>query len=250
LGLLATRGDQNYYHFLADVLPRLAVMAQCPQIETPVRWYVPAATAFQRELLEIVGIGPEQRIDSTVTTHVVADTLVVPGLASNTVRNPPWVTAYLRDLLLPEPIDRIPGRRLYVTRGQQANNRRITNEAAVRVALTDRGFTTIDPGQLTVREQVRAFAEASIIVAPHGAALANLAFASPGAAVIELFPAGFARPDYWKLANGVPGLSYHYLLGAGESRDRGLAGFLVSDIEVDLPALCQMLDALSSRNLG
>jgi hypothetical protein len=35
LGLLASRGDVNYYHFLIDVLPRLGVLEQAPDIEVP-----------------------------------------------------------------------------------------------------------------------------------------------------------------------------------------------------------------------
>jgi capsular polysaccharide biosynthesis protein len=96
---------------------------------------------------------------------------------------------------------------------------------------------------MTVAEQIEAFSTARLIVAPHGAALANLVFAGSGAAVIELFPAGYARPDYWKLANGVPGLGYHYLLGVGRPV-RSLSQFLVTDITVDLAVLSGMIEQL------
>ncbi len=56
LGVLASRGDVNYYHFLIDVLPRIGVLEQAPDVAAPDRWYVPAQTRFQRELLDLAGI--------------------------------------------------------------------------------------------------------------------------------------------------------------------------------------------------
>jgi capsular polysaccharide biosynthesis protein len=244
LGVLATRGDVNYYHFLLDVLPRLAIMAAAPDIDAPEQWYVPRSTSFQRELLDLVGIPGAHCIDSAVDPHVRADTLVVPSPPSMVVVNPPWVVAWLRSALMRSPIARVEGRRVYVTRGTAGNNRAVTNEPAVMAALAERGFVFVDPGAMSVAEQISSFAEASVIVASHGAALANLVFASPGATVVELFPAGNAVPDYWKLAGGVPGLEYRYLLGVGVDKGSDRSRMLVSDIEVDIPALNRMLDEL------
>jgi len=244
LGVLASRGDVNYYHFLIDVLPRLAVLAACPEIEPPSRWYVPAASRFQRELLERVGLTGDRIVDATTVPHVRADTLVVPAPPALTVVNPPWVVGHLRETLLEPGLARVPGRGIYVTRGASANNRAVRNEDAVIAALQQRGFDIVDPGQMSVSDQIRAFAEADVIVSAHGAALVNLVFASPGATVIELFPAGALVPDYWKLATGVPGLDYRYLLGVGRRRSAGRSRMLVSDVVVDVVALSEIVDSL------
>lgn len=243
LGVLASRGDGNYYHFLADVLPRLGVLEQTPGIATVERWYVPTQTRFQRELLDLIGIGADQRVDASRFPHVSADVLVVPAPPAMTEKNPPWVVQFLRDRLLPTVEVTGGPRRLYVTRGTAANNRTVRNEQAVLDVLQARGFETIDPGALSVVEQIQAFAAATVIVSPHGAALANLFFASPGASVVELFPRGALLPDFWRLASGVPGLTYRYLSAAGGSRpSRGQA--IVRDIEVDLDALVATLDEI------
>jgi capsular polysaccharide biosynthesis protein len=97
---------------------------------------------------------------------------------------------------------------------------------------------------MPVADQIRAFAEAEWIVAPHGAALANLAFASSGASVIELFAPDYVQLCYWKLADCVPGLTYHYLVGVGDEPRRGEMNGVMSDITVDLAALTRALDAL------
>lgn len=245
LGVLATRGDRNYYHFLMDVLPRIGVVEACVEVEPPCRWYVPARSPFQRELLDLMGIAPEDRIDSCEIQHVRAECLVVPGLPATDVKNPSWVVSYLRRRLLPPGLGRVNGRRLYVTRGAERNNRTVANEAEVLGRLTERGFSCIDPGRMTVLEQITAFAEADVIVAPHGAALANLVFASPGCRLIELFPGGHLVPDYWKMASGVPGLEYHYLAGRGAKGPADRFQLVITDIEVDVPALVSMLDGLT-----
>jgi hypothetical protein len=244
LGVLALQGDTNYYHFMMDVIPRLGVLEQCGEIAPPDLWYAPTGENFQRELLGMLGIDPGQCVDSTQMRHVQAECLVVPSPPAMTVINPPWAVAYLRARLLPDPIERVPGRAIYVNRGGGPNNRQVTNEADLIEYLCARGFQVIEPEKLTVAEKIQAFAAASVIVGAHSAGLVNLAFASPGAAVVELFPAGGINTCYWKLASTVPGLEYRYVCGKGDQRPLTLSEFLVRDIEADLPAIGAMVDEL------
>ncbi|MDT4891295.1 MAG: hypothetical protein QOE97_330 [Pseudonocardiales bacterium] len=241
LGVLASRGDGNYYHFLHDVLPRLAVL-EATSIAAPDRWYVPATARFQRELLDLVGITEDRRIDADRHPHVRAGCLVVPGVPAMTEKNPPWVGAFLRERLLDPSLGERPRARVYVTRGPSANNRTVVNDDEVGALLAERGFVTVDPGAQSVREQIETFATASVIVATHGAALANLVFASFGTSVIELFPAGCLLPDYWRMACGVPGMSYRYLSSTGGPSRPTRAQTIVRDIEVDIRALRRLLD--------
>ena len=241
LGVLATRVDHVYYHFLMDALPRIGVLEQAG-VEPPDQWYVPANLPFQHELLDLIGIGPDKRIDSSEVPHVRAECLVVPGLPGTNVQNPAWVVAFLRERLLPPNIARVPGRSVYITRGSGRHNRSVRNEEAVLEALADRGFERIDPGTMSVVDQIRSFAEADVIVSPHGSALANIVFASAGACVIELFPRGHIVPDYWKMACGVPGLEYRYLAGADATDRCDRSRMLVTDVVVDIDALLATLE--------
>jgi capsular polysaccharide biosynthesis protein len=172
---------------------------------------------------------------------VRAETLVVPAPPAMSEKNPPWVTGWLRDPLLPLVEVRPMTRRLYVTRGPSANNRTVVNEEQVLALLRSHGFEAVDPGQLSVVEQIEAFAAASVIVAPHGAALANIAFCSAGATVVELFPRGSLLPDFWRMACAVPGLRYRYVSAFGGPRKQTRQHAIVRDIDVDLDALEQMI---------
>jgi hypothetical protein len=247
LGVLATRGDHSYYHFLLDVLPRLAIL-DTPGVPTPERWYVPLQRGFQREILELAGFPPKADVfDSDLVTHVRAEALLVPGLPDAELRTPPWTVPYIRERLRPPNLERVPGRRIYVTRGSERHNRTVTNEEDVVELLAGRGFTVVDPGTMPVTEQIRTFGGAEWIVAPHGAALANLAFASPGASVVELFAPDFVQGCYWKLADCVPGLGYRYLIGTGREPRSGRMNGVMSDITVDVAALASALDALPAE---
>ena len=243
LGLLASRGDTNYYHYLMDVVTRLGVLEQVPDIAPPQQWYASVTgPPFQRQLLELAGLDLGTVVDATEHPHVRAEVLVVPQPPAMSELNPPWAVQWLRERLLPAVDLSGPRQRIYVTRGASANNRRVLNEDEVTAALESRGFVLVDPGEMTVADQIRTFANADVIVATHGAALANLTFARPGATVVELFPEGCLLPDYWRLASGIPGLRYRYLTARARAPRRGRAGTIVRDIRVDVAALQRLLD--------
>jgi capsular polysaccharide biosynthesis protein len=105
------------------------------------------------------------------------------------------------------------GEKLYVSR-EKAKRRRLTNEPKIWDALEKRGFVKLRLEELTWSQQISAFRAAKVIVAPHGAGLANLAFASPGTKVVELFHRSYVNGCYWQLAS-LKGLDYHPLVPEG-----------------------------------
>jgi len=199
---------------------------------------------FQRELVSAMGIDLETVVDSSRVLHVQADQLVVPSHPDPYLDAPQWTISHLRDRLLPAGVARVPGRRLYIPRAGKRNNRIVRNEGEVRHHLERRGFCTVDPGAMSVADQVTMFAEADIVVAPHGAALANLAFASPGCLAVEIFAPDGVATFFWGLAERVPGLEYRYLVGGGTrsaARRRAQKG-ATSDMTVDVGLLDLLLD--------
>lgn len=242
VAVLTTRGVDNYYHFVTDVLPRLDLLHRAG-IE-PDRYLVNRTTAFQRELLDMLGIAEGRTLTSADHPHIRADLLVVPSLPDSHLRAPPWIAQWLRQQFLPDQIGP-PRRRLYVTRGGRKNTRRLENEAEVLDALAPRGFETVEPGSLSVAEQIRLFSEAEIVVGAHGAGLTNLVFCPVGAAVIELFPPDYVNVCFWALASAVGGLHYRYLVGDGlPKRPRRMLG-VASDITVDPQRLERLVDEVT-----
>jgi capsular polysaccharide biosynthesis protein len=242
---LATRGSHgNYYHFLLDVLPRWGVLQESMPGVRPDHYYVNRTTRYHRQLLEMVGLGEVSTIEPTKDSAVRASTLLVPCIPNEHLVAPTWTTGWLKENLPPSTGKDLP-KRLYVTRGQVKNTRRLVNEEAVMSSLARRGFVRFDPGQHSVQEQIDHFAAAEVIVAPHGAALANLTFCSPGVRVLELFAPKYVNPCYWAIASNVPDAHYRYIVCGADPRPAGspMDGVL-TDITVDESVLDAVLEDL------
>ena len=112
--------------------------------------------------------------------------------------------------------------------------RRIANEDEALAALAPLGFRAYTLEEMSFADQVRLFAQAEIIVGPHGAGMMNLAF-STNAKVVELFGA-FLQPSFSELARGL-GFPYGFL----ECRaPRGDIRGWDADLVVDVPALREL----------
>jgi capsular polysaccharide biosynthesis protein len=240
VAVLAGRGDDNYYHFLLDIVPKLALLADCPGLPPVDAYYVPTNRSFQRDLLGRFGITADRTIDSRETPHLRARTLVAVGLPDAHLQTPSWVVSWLRSELLPDAVDPAKRRRLYVSRGASRGSRIVVNEADVLAALAPLGFEVIDPGSMSVTAQIAAFAAAEVIVAPHGAALANLVFAT-AARVVEMFTPDYVNTCYWALSDRVPDIDYRYVVGEGPIPPGDPQG-VASDIRVDVDRLLRVLD--------
>ena len=76
-----------------------------------------------------------------------------------------------------------PHRKIVVLR-PGAKTRKITNSDELLLAL--KGWETVALEKMTIREQMKTFAEATHIVAAHGAGLVNLLWCRPGTKVLEI----------------------------------------------------------------
>ncbi|GAA3408535.1 DUF563 domain-containing protein [Paenibacillus hodogayensis] len=214
--------DSNYYHWLGEVLARLHLLERSG---IAIDQYIinrKGSASFQMETLSMLGIPRSKTIRSRKGMHLQAKRLVVPSLEMFRLEPfvphalAPWACRYLRQRLLrivkPEPL---PGfERIYISRAD-AKVRPVTNEDALYGILAARGYRKVTLAGMPVAEQVRLFASAQAIVAPHGAGLANLMFCRPGTQVLELYAPGYMNPVYWYLSCQT-GLDYYYAVGRGE----------------------------------
>jgi hypothetical protein len=200
-----------YFHWVLDALPRIAILEQAGLGGLPL--IVPSGlSSFQEVSLEMLDIGPDRltRYESSLKP----DVLVWPAPAGPTGRPPTWALRWLRERFAAGIAPK--GRRLYISRSAAAR-RRVVNEPALVAALRAHEFEVVRAEELSFRDQVRLFAEAELVVAPHGAANTNLAFASQ-ATLVEFFEPRYVNGCFYMLA-GAAGHDYWYLMGAleGES---------------------------------
>jgi capsular polysaccharide biosynthesis protein len=243
---MATRGgSNNYYHFLLDVLPRFAVFAETMPGRTVDALYVPHAAAWQRTFLDLAGLGDHPVIAAGPDRAVRARRLIAPSIPNLTEAAPPSSVDWLRARLPSRPHEGLP-RRIYVSRGQVPHSRRLVREAETMHLLEPRGFVTVDPARLSPQEQIDLFAGAEAVVAPHGAALTNLLFLSPGARVLELFAPSYVNSCYWAIAQDIADVRYRYLVADGWERHGpgDPMNKILADIHLDPAAVAAAVDEL------
>jgi capsular polysaccharide biosynthesis protein/Flp pilus assembly protein TadD len=197
-------GSRNYYHWMVDYFPRLSVLDTTNDLPLLVNADL---TGFQRECLARVGIAEERLLAVPMPSIVDCTDVVAPLAASDRQRLQPSAAAWLRDAFL-APSIAVSGKRLYVSR-RDASLRRLVNEDELVAELRKFDFELIVPGQMTVEGQARTFAEAAIIVGPHGSGLTNMVFAPSRASVVELTAGHRQRRSFMaELAAGL-GLEWH-----------------------------------------
>ena len=242
LNLTSCGTSSNYYHFLFDVLPRYGTFEEALPGRVPDAVLVPHATRYQRELLALAGIDLPM-LQPSPGRAVRADRLLVPSTPNRDLAAPRWVTRWLRDRLPPSP-GRQRGGRLYLTRGDKPNTRRYVQESELWPSLESRGFVRLDPGTLSVQEQIDCFHAAEVIVAPHGAALSNLVFCQPGTRVLELFAHNYVHLGLWAISQSIEGICYHYLVAeGGRSRGASATGVL-TDIRIPPARVLTAIDEM------
>lgn len=207
LSLASVYAENNYCHWLFDAVGRLAYVRAAGldwrDFDHVVLPDLPGATA--RLITETLSIPPGKLVRPPRVGQFTCDLLFQ---ASNPCEHrvyPPEIFAFLRTLLTPA---RPSGpARLYLAR---RGKRRIENEAEIEALLTRRGFVEADPLDFTALRG--RLAAATHIVAVHGAALANLIYARPGARLIEVIPSSNPWP-YYRCLCGALGIEYGILLG-------------------------------------
>lgn len=226
--LLAARFTHfNYFHWMIDLLPRLSFL---DLFERPdrVELLLPdhRLTGFQRETLEALGLRNPMR---GLNCHLARiDRLYVPSFfapGGYSRQQMAWLSERLRRAfgVLGRPAG---GRRLWLSRAD-AKWRGVGNEAEVVRLLKSRGFETVVPGRMTVAEQARLFAEAGIVVAPHGAGNTNMLFAPAGAILIEVIPSSCPNNCYYMLTK-LNGQRYGRIL---DPAAEALGGVLTVDLD-------------------
>ena len=211
VALLGNRNARNYYHWMNDVLPRLAVLERAGVALDAIDFFLvdPLAHPFHAASLAAFGITEERLLTIDRVEYLEADELYVPVHGSNSLglRQGAWNPRFLRERLGGMPAgdaaharraDGAPGRRLWISRGTEGA-RAVRNEPEVLEAIAPLGFETVRCEALDIGAQARAFEGAATVLGPHGAGLSNIAFCRPGTLVVELFGTHI-EPCFWTLA--------------------------------------------------
>ncbi len=212
IACLGTRYAYSYFHWLFDVVPKLGLLQKSEDLKGIQKFiFNKNYERFQYEVFELLEL-PLNRLLFTNKIYAKCSVLFVPLFSFNQGHVSQPVCNYLRSAFINKvgKNDTSYPKRFYISR-HKASHRRLLNEADIIEILDRFGFQVIRPEELSFTEQVEIFKQATAIVAPHGAGLANIVFCQPNTKVIELF-ANEVLNYYWIISNHV-GLDYYYLKG-------------------------------------
>lgn len=229
---------RGYFHWFSEWLPRLegaALFAEktgrTPRVVAP-----PDPPDWLRESLCLVGFDEYTTWDGR---RMDIEELVIPSLRRahpvaapeeymNMIDGYRWVRRRILDRI-DDDIDP-ESDRVYISRND-AEERRVLNEAEVLDSLQDYGFEAYELEQLSFTEQVRLFEQSDVVVGPHGAGLVNSIYGTD-LTVVELF-GEYVNGCYYTLAEGM-GFDYGFL------RCQPVG----SDMRVDVERLEALLDQM------
>jgi capsular polysaccharide biosynthesis protein len=195
--LCKTVNPNNYGHFLIDMYPK-AWLASRLLSGRSLTYIIHQTDNLQtaQDALTGIGINP---FAISVTDHqpVHCEQLVViDGLTSHGVYQSPLCAQALGELAGPIPATPYP--KVFVKR--DARDRRLHNQEAVEALLRERGFAIVEPGLMTLTEQISLFKGASTVVGALGAALTNIAFCPRGSRIVALTSQSFPDTFFWFLS--------------------------------------------------
>lgn len=194
---------------------------------------------FQNELLLVVaesligiGISPAA-IGWTDNEPVLCERLMlIDGLTYHGQYQSPLCVRALQ--ALGQAFPSAPRRKLFIRR--RSRDRPLLNEEQVERVLLARGFSVIEPGRMSLRQQIALFKGAIVVVGALGAALTKIAFCVSGTRIVALTSASFPDTFFWFLFLHRQ-LEYLEIrgtdVGDADPSAPWNAGFTISDADLD-----------------
>lgn len=234
----------NYYHWLIDLLPRVALVRNSGA-KFDRLLLNGARAAYEQASLGLLGLSSDEILYVGAADRFSLPSAIIPSMGHWSQVIAPWKIRILRQVRESlARVDRNPLPRIYISR-QRAAVRRVCNEAELRPLLEQRGFKFIELESIPWVQQLVLFFNAEIIVAPHGAALANIAFCRPNALLVEIGTRAGFREFYWRLATSAS-LRYQFVEARlrVESKQPSLRALENEDMVVDKRTLEEALAQL------
>ncbi len=222
--------DWSYFHWMLEGIGRLALVRDRvadPELKILI---ADQALPFVRDSIMFFFDLPTERVVSDAHKRKKIDRCLLVSFPHT--RNagtggadiyPPEIIRWINTTAL-QRVGADTGKRtnIIITR-RNAHQRRIMNEEAIIAHFPSLNFRVVACEELSFREQVDLFSRAGVIIATHGAGLANLLFARDPL-VIEFYPNDREEKDsaYFAQITAALGMRHHQLEYAPENAHQDL----------------------------
>lgn len=197
LAVISSPGQQCYYHWILQVLPRLKILKEA-NVEYDKIYIYPYNYKYQWQKETLAAVMnhldiPQDKIllipNNKENIVVHAKKLIVPSVAwkayadfSSLIKS--WYKKFFNDVFLKNNEIKT-STKIFISRSK-ASYRRISNEKLLLNFLISKGFVSVSLEELSIFEQAKLFNNAEIIIGPHGAGWTNLIFCKPNTKIIEI----------------------------------------------------------------
>ncbi len=210
--LLSCGHDANYFHWLVECLPKLLLIDDLKLYKDaplliPEGLHKNLAAALdrlnvnKRPLIYIEPDSPcqvERLIFPSALSRIVDRYQGRPVFDVDIVLSRKWITKVSELLKKDAQSDPEPWRKLFLTR--RKGLRALGNLEEIEQLVSAHGFEIVDLNGMSLDAQIELFSQASLIVAPTGAALTNMLFCKPGTKVI-IFMSNHETTNYYFWSN-------------------------------------------------
>ncbi|UOR03942.1 glycosyltransferase family 61 protein [Hymenobacter aerilatus] len=198
----------NYYHWLADALPRLLLLRET---SPNCALLLPAAAPeYLLTTARALGFSRFQFVEKLAFARGMD--LVMPGHTAPVGRQDQALLLEVRRRLLAALAPQPPvaaSRRVYASRSRQ-KTRRLLNEEELLPLLLANGFEVVYFEEYTLEQQIQLMQATSIFVGLHGANMTNLLFLPEHAQVVELMDAENPNLCYFNMCANL-GIDYRVI---------------------------------------
>jgi hypothetical protein len=193
--ILETTFAGNLFHFMTDVMGKMAVAAEFMPISKSI-FLLYAWQSFHREAFDCAGLS-YRVID---WANVYTGDCIIPSLAGRATFMPRFTVNFLRNLYSHIPAHGHSGI-LYISRNN-SKTRRMTNEDDLLANLSVLGVPILKVylEDYSFPEKIALFKGSKLIVAPHGSELSFLPFVTEGYGVLEIFGSYLQSRHYESMA--------------------------------------------------
>jgi hypothetical protein len=204
VGLAFDSWSGNYFHWIAEVLPRLVLLRKLKP-DCLILLPGPNPSEYITRTVHALGFKRTYAIEQGQVVHI--PDLWMPARPGRHGYMVPSLVAEVREGLMKSfeadfNPDSKATRRVYVSRNRQ-QWRHLTNESEILSVLERYGFETVYFEEMSFVEQVRTMYETAIFVGIHGANMTNILFMTPGSHAIEMLSETYINPSYLSMANSI-----------------------------------------------
>lgn len=245
-------GLNNISHWFVDVLPRLHLLRESGLYDE-VDWFLVPSTRYdyQTETLELLGIPSDKIITGAEYKHLTADRIIASTAPrGNHTLVPRWLCEFIQtsyfqfaDEETELPFEDAPY--LYISRSD-SSIRRVLNEKELIEKLEPYGFKTVVSSKLNIKQKIKLFANAKVVMGACGAGLINFTFCRPGTKAIELFNEGFILEPFYDIANKI-NLDHHYIISKGNKNIKNAGHGQREHVVIEIDKVMNLLDELEIK---